>query len=133
MTRLLRRAAVLLFLLWPLLTYPDSIRCLKEGINGMERYAAHAHRFVGSTTSDMSQAVVYVEKTERGIYLHSNYQAPGAPNPTKIWTNEDVDLETLFMNVVFPGGFGPSEELEGHVALKRAQVILDESMFTDGG
>ena len=99
----------------------------------MERYAAHAHRFVGSTTSDMSQAVVYVEKTERGIYLHSNYQAPGAPNPTKIWTNEDVDLETLFMNVVFPGGFGPSEELEGHVALKRAQVILDESMFTDGG
>jgi hypothetical protein len=136
MTRLLRTSSLVLFLLWPLVSYPSSVRCLEEGIKGMEHYAANAHRFVGSTTSDMSNAVLYVEKTERGIYLHSNYQALGAPNPTKIWTDEHVNLDILFLNVVFPGakgGFSLQEQLEGKTALKHAQVILDESMFTEGG
>src|SRR5690348_10089057 len=81
--------------------FSQSLVCREKGIAGMDANASRAEQFLLPNTSNMSEAVVYVEKTARGLYFHSNYVTPRAPNPTKIVTKDTSDFGRVFVNIAY--------------------------------
>src|SRR5580658_1256994 len=111
MIQRLRRVACLATVLLSLSTaFTQSLVCRKPGIEGCEESAERAHRFLPPETSDVSKAVIYVERTPKGIYFHSNYVTPGFENPTKILTNETSDFHRIFVNLIYAGKSDPLEQ-----------------------
>ena len=133
----LRQAVFAVVLLCPLISFSNSEICRRKYIGGVQEYGVIAHAFLPPNTSEPSEAVIYITKTQKGTYFHSNYVTPGAENPTKIWTSEDVDLETIFANILFSNPEGvditPAQQAIEHNALRHAHLILDTSMFDEEG
>ena len=130
--RLSPLAATILFSLSVL---SQTLICPKEGIAGKELNAERADQFLPPSTSDISKVVVYVENTSDGLYFQSNYVPPGNPYPIKLLTKDSSDFEQIFVNIVYVGQDTTPDQQE--IALEayreRVQVLLDASMFTDGG
>src|ERR1700730_903787 len=136
LTRIRRIACLATILLSSAAALSQSLICREPGIQGRDENAARAHRFLlPIDTSEISKAEIYVEKTAKGIYFHSNFVTPGFDNPTKVLTNETSDFERVFVNLIFAGG--KSTPYEQKAALKEyrehVQIYLDQSMFTEGG
>jgi hypothetical protein len=115
-------------------TPAETVVCRLPGINGREANAARAHRFLPANTSDISKAVIYVENTPDGLYFHSNYVTPGAKNPTKILTTDSSEFRRIFVSIVY-GSKSTYEEQETALAefKRHVHILLDRSMFTEGG
>jgi len=135
MIQQLRRVVFLAIILLSFSTaFSQSLVCRKPGIAGRDESAERAHRFLPPDTSDVSKAVIYVERTPKGIYFHSNYVTPGFDNPTKILTNETSDFHRVFVNLIFSGKSDPLEQDEAlETYRKNVHIFLDQSMFTQGG
>src|SRR5947209_3323497 len=52
-----------------------------------------------ATTSNPHKAVIYIEKTDLGIYYQSNYITPGFKYPTKIGSSRATNADTAFINI----------------------------------
>jgi hypothetical protein len=132
--RLRYLANLVAILLCPLAVFSQTVVCREPGIKGMDRNASRAQNFLPPKTSDMSKVVIYVEKASGGFYVHSNYETPGTPNPTKIFTKDSSDLQQIFLSVLFHGDFTLSEQEAGRKAYREhARLLLDTSVFTEGG
>ena len=80
-----------------------AVVCREHSVRGFEESAARAVRLLPPNTSDTRKAAIYVEKTQRGLYFHSNFVSPGAENPTKIAGERLTDLREAFLNLMFWG------------------------------
>src|SRR5437879_10193068 len=105
-------------LLCPLAVFSQTVVCREPGIQGMDRNASRAQNFLPPKTSDMSKVVIYVERTSGGFYVHSNYETPGTPNATKIFTKDSSDLQQIFLSVLYHGDFTLSEQEIGRKAYR---------------
>ena len=82
------------------------IVCHAHMIRGFVNEHADAVANLGLTykdTRDIRRLRAYVTAQGGCLYIHSNYLKDGCRYPTKIATNLDVDLFTLFVNLVFLG------------------------------
>jgi hypothetical protein len=113
---------------------PQVLFCRKPGINGKDENASRAHQFLPPKTSDMSKAVIYVENTPDGFYFHSNFVTSGFDNPTKALIKTKADFRTIFVNMIFGSEFSGEQKETASLAYKKeARILLDSTMFTDGG
>lgn len=126
--------ALAFILLCSSFAFEQTVVCREDGIKGHEVEAKRAHRFLTADTSDISKAVIYVEKTADGLYFHSNYITPGAPNPTKVLTKDSSDFRQVFVNMVYGENFTNDEEITALTQFRQnVHIFLDRSMFTQGG
>jgi hypothetical protein len=112
----------------------------QEHVDGMEGPALHARMVLPPNTPVISKAAIYIEKTDRGMYFHSNFisRAPDgtfADNPTKILTTEGSDLLRIFESIVYWGQpITPAREKAALTALNENVVIfIDSNVFEEGG
>src|SRR5215469_2543350 len=70
---LYRYAVLFVFLLVPALQFAETEVSRADHIDGMEVPALHAHKVLPPTSPVITRAAIYVEKTNRGMYFHSNF------------------------------------------------------------
>jgi hypothetical protein len=78
--------------------------CHAKQIRGFERESLDAFLHFGMVdhhTHDMTRLRAYITLQGNCIYIESNYVKPGFQYPTKIATEFQVDLLTLFINLIF--------------------------------
>lgn len=109
-------------------------------IDGMEGPALHAHMVLPPNSPVISRAAIYIERTNRGTYYHSNFisRAPDgtfADNPTKILTTEKSDLLRIFETIVYWGQpITPAREKAALTALnENVEIFIDTTVFDEGG
>jgi hypothetical protein len=86
-------------------------------------------------TTELTEAAIYVEKTTRGLYFHSNYVSPGADNATKIADEDITDIRKAFFNIAFWGKEAYRSGKDASLPIYRDSVklLLDKSVFSQGG
>lgn len=86
------------------------------------------------TTTDPSKIKVYIENTDRGVLYHSNFLSEGAKNPTKIVSENPIDLDVVIQNLVFNSA---DEAQSSKIAMRdlsaTVEVNVDRSMFDENG
>ena len=140
MLELYRYAVLFVFLLVPALQFAETEVSRADHIDGMEVPALHAHKVLPPTSPVITRAAIYVEKTNRGMYFHSNFisRAPDgtfADNPTIILTTDNTDLLEIFENIVYWGKtITPAREKVALTALnENVKIFVDGTVFDEGG
>jgi hypothetical protein len=76
--------------------------CHRRWINGLEKEADQALKYLGSeTTADMNSLRTFITTCGDRLYVHSNFLKTGCESPTKIATNLPIDLLDCFVNLAF--------------------------------
>lgn len=140
MFALYRYAVLFILLLVPALQFAETEVSRADHIDGMEVPALHAHKILPPTTPVITRAAIYVEKTNRGMYYHSNFisRAPDgtfADNPTIILTTDNKDLLEIFENIVYWGKtITPTREKAALTALnENVKIFVDGTVFDEEG
>jgi hypothetical protein len=137
---LYRYAVFFVLLLVPALQFAETEVSRADHIDGMEVPALHAHKILPPRTPVITRAAIYVEKTSRGMYYHSNFisLAPDgtfADNPTIILTTDNTDLLEIFENIVYWGKtITPARANAALTALnENVKIFVDGTVFDEEG
>ncbi len=104
--------------------------CRSNAIAGFEVEARAAHVALAAATSDSQGIEVFVAHTPFGYYYESNYVAPGARYPAKIYTAAPLTLRALVENLLFTSraaadaGRARTDAVAGQVV-----VYLDAALY----
>jgi hypothetical protein len=111
----------------------QTVVCTKSKINGFDAEYDVGHRVCGDLTSDMNKAKLYLTQQGNFLYVHSNFLQGGGEFPAKIATSEDVNLETVFLNILSPETQSFSEQTKAmHSLYNDVEVIADPKMINNG-
>jgi hypothetical protein len=105
----------------------ETLLCTKDRINGFDNQYDEAIRYIGhSTTSDPEQMQTFVAVKGKYLYMQSNYKAPGADNPAKLSSDEDLPagVSSALLNYLVSHDLSRSEDF------KHSSVFIDSSALT---
>jgi len=122
-------SAILLTSVLSVLAHAQSVVCRAHAIAGFEGEYQVAKSLVGANTSVEGQIRLYISYQGEELYVQSNFVTAGYEWPTKIATSEQIDLETILLNIIGDPD-KPSSDLKLLLA-NHIQVIMDPQVFTE--
>jgi hypothetical protein len=109
--------------------------CRAPELNGFELAKQRGLGIIGKqTTSRPEEAVIYIEKAEKGYWYHSNYVTPGHKEPTKIGEEKPVEGSFALVNILYDKNPLPSEWAAAEELYKtQTKIYLDVSLLDSNG
>jgi hypothetical protein len=110
--------------------------CRLPGLTGYEAAAARAKDLLPSSTRNITELAVYIERGLDGsFYFHSNFKSAGFNEVTKIGDEAQLsDVERALQNIVWTEL--PSESQKDLVKtayVQAAQIFVNRNVFREDG
>lgn len=111
-------------------TLGATVVCHSYSIEGFIEEEKRAEKILGTgNTMDFKKCKVFITKSDTNLYIHSNYKKLGCDFVTKIATNTEVSLFTLFMNLTcleYPDDNKINQLADAHK--NHVQYFIDETV-----
>ena len=109
-----------------------SMVCRAQQITGFEPEYEVGKLLLGSATSDVSHCKLYITVSRGFLYVHSNYLDTGHDYPVKLAIDEEVDLETIVLNIVYdkpPADFAKAIAAVHQAIEEKIQFYVDKRLI----